>query len=622
MESRPSETALLRFGEFEFNPETGELWRGDLRVKLPPQPTKLLALLASRPGQLITRGELQRQLWDGHTAVDFEHGLNSCIKQIRLALGDDAESPRYVETLPRRGYRFIYPLEKPEPAPSSQTPVEGQRVKRLLVPAAVTVVALGLLVGLNMGGLRERLFGTAGPPPIDSIAVLPLENRSGDPEQDYFADGMTDELIAQLAQISALKVISRTSVMQYKGARKPLPEIARELDVDAVIEGSVRWSGNHVRITAQLIHAPTDTHLWADSFEGDLRDVLAVQSEVARAIVTQVRVSVTPEERERLARTRPVNPEAYRLYLQGRYHWNRRLGGFQKAAELIQQAIDLDPTYALAYSALGDNYVVQPPYGTLSPREAYPRARAAAERALEIDSSLGEPYATLGHVLAVYAWDWDGAERAYRRALELNPNYATAHQWYAEYLSSVGRHEEAIAEIKRARELDPLSLVIATNVATMYYAARQYRKAEEAARKALELDPSRDSGHTQLGYICLATGRPEEALAHFEREQEKIWPILSGNRALAYVRLGKREEAGQLVEQLKKESKERYVPASWIGIMYAHLGDEDQAFHWLEKSLQRREWRATRMKVSPDFDPIRDDPRFQDLLRRMNFPEN
>ncbi|MBI2956924.1 MAG: tetratricopeptide repeat protein [Acidobacteria bacterium] len=487
----------------------------------------------------------------------------------------------------------------------------------------LTFVAVALLLGLNVGGVRERLFG-APTPQIDSIAVLPLKNLSGDPEQEYFVEGMHEALTAELSKISALKVISRTSAMQYKDVKKAMPQIARELGVNGLIEGSVAREGDQVRITVQLIHGPSDRHLWAQSFDRQLRGILALHSEVARAIAREIKIAVTPAEEARVARTRPVNPEAYRLYILGRYHWNKRTPeGFKKAAEHFQQAIDLDPTYASPYTGLADNYVVQPSFGTLSPGDAYPRAKAAAQRALEIDASLAEPYATLGDVLMEYEWDWEGAERAFRRALELNPNYATAHQWYAEYLAYVGRHEEAIAEIKRAQELDPLSLIINTQVGWTHYLARQYDEAEEATRKPLEMDPSFPQAHLILGQIYLATGRLEEAAAPFHRALElgPTSPVFRASLAEGYARTGKREEARRILEQLEKESKERYVPAGAIALIYAELDEKDHAFHWLEKSLQQRDSFATEMKVEPRFDVLRSDPRFQDLLRRMNFPE-
>lgn len=605
------------FGEFEFDSRTGELRSGTRSVRLAPQPARVLELLASRPGQLIAREEIRREIWGEAVTVDFAGSLNSCIRQIRRALGDETGTPRYIQTLPRRGYRFTPSVTETAPTPPARPrgPSPPKRVRRPLV-IALAVVALGALaVGAHVSGVRTGLGSLLGPPPIDSIAVLPLENHSGDPERGYLADGLTDELITQLARIGALKVISRTSVMRYKGSRQPLPEIARELEVDAVVEGSVIWREQRVRITVQLVRASTDAHIWADSFEGDPRDILAVQSEVARAIAREIRVRVAPEEQERLARTRTVDPRAYRLYLQARHHWNRRVEGFEKAVRLFHEAINRDPTWARAFSGLGDLYAVLPAYGALSPREGYTRARAAAERALALDSSLGEPWATLGHVLMTYEWDWEGAERAFRRALELSPGYATGHQWYAECLSNMGRHDEALSEIQRAWELDPLSPVIATNVATVYYSSRRYREAEEAVRNVLKVHPDRFNAHTRLGFVCLATGRPEEALAHFEQV-----PILSANRALAYVGMGETGEAWRLFHALEERSREDYVPDSWRAILLAHLGEKDRAFQLLDASLDQREWWATRLEVSPVFDPLRDDPRFDTLLQRVGFP--
>jgi TolB-like protein/Tfp pilus assembly protein PilF len=489
--------------------------------------------------------------------------------------------------------------------------------------AAVAVVLLfSVLLGLNVGGLRERLVGPPAPK-IESIAVLPLENLSGDPEQEYFVDGMHEELIATLGKVEALTVISRTSVMQYKRARKPLPEIAKELRVDAVIEGSVRQAGNQVRINVQLVDARTEKRLWAESYQRELRDVLALQSEVARAITDQLRVAITPDERVRLAATRPVNPEAYRQYLLGRHHLNKHTAeGYPQAALHFQEAIDLDRSYALGYAGLAETYLRMPALVTLRPREAYPRARAAAERALELDHALAEAHAALGRVQMNYDWDWAGSERSFRRALELNPNSYYAHEGYAWYLTNLGRHQESISEMKRAAELDPLSLITAVNVGRTYFDARRYAEAEQAARKALAMEPNFAEAHAELGRIYLASGRPEQAVAALQ-DAQKLSPTSAyvGLLARAYVLTGNREEGRRLLGQLERESKERYVSSSQIALIYAHLGEKDRAFQWLEKSLEERDWNAVRMKVSPAFDVFRDDPRFQGLLERAKFPE-
>jgi TolB-like protein/Tfp pilus assembly protein PilF len=500
----------------------------------------------------------------------------------------------------------------------------GGRYKALAVGAAVIVAALGVvLLGFNVGGWRERVLGRAGAPRIESLAVLPLENLMGDPAQEYFVDGMTDELIADLAQIEALRVISRTSVMQYKGVKKPLPQIARELNVDAVIEGSVLRSGDRVRITVQLIQAVTDKHLWAKSYERDLRDVLALQSEVAGAIANEIKIKLTPQEQARLASARPVNPDAHEAYLKGRYYWNLRTEeGLKKSIEYFQQAIEKDPGYALAYAGLADSYVVLAPWNVMAPKEAYPRAKAAAFKALEMDETLAEPHASLGDARYVYDWDWVGAEKEYKRAIELNPGYATAHQWYAEYLSRMGRHNEAIAELRRAQELDPLSLMINAIGGSIFFFARRYDEAIAQCRRTLELNAGFYPAHFNLGAAYEQEKLYDEAISEYQKAKalEEGNPMLAAYLAHGYAAAGKRTEALKIVSQLRELSKQRYVSPYRVAQVYAALGDLDQACAWLEKAYDDRSYDLTAAKVDPMIDRLRSDPRFQDLLRRMNFP--
>ncbi|MCI0402312.1 MAG: tetratricopeptide repeat protein, partial [Acidobacteria bacterium] len=349
-------------------------------------------------------------------------------------------------------------------------------------------ILAAVLVGLNIVGLRDRLFGPATPK-IESLAVLPLDNLSGDPEQEYFAEGVREALTTELSKISALKVISRTSAMRYKKTDKPVPQIAQELDVDALIEGSVAREGDQVRITVQLIHGPTDKQLWAESYQREVRSILILQSDVAREIARQIKIAVTPAEAARLVTTRSVNPKAHELYLKGRFHWNKRSEeGLQKATAYFQQALEQDPRFALGYAGLADSYLVMAHWEFLSGREAYPKAKAAASKALELDNTLVEAHTALATVSYQYSFDWTGAEKQFKRALELNPGYATGHQWYAEYLSAAGRHQEAIAEIKRAQELDPFSLIVNAIGAFVFYFARQYDEAIDEGHRTLELD--------------------------------------------------------------------------------------------------------------------------------------
>ncbi|HKZ53061.1 MAG TPA: tetratricopeptide repeat protein, partial [Candidatus Acidoferrales bacterium] len=457
-----------------------------------------------------------------------------------------------------------------------------------------------------------------------SLAVLPLENLSGDPEQEYFVDGMHEELIATLGKIGALKVISRTSVMQYKQQRKPLPEIARELGVDAVIEGSVRRAGDQVRITVQLVDARADKHLWAESYQRQLRDVLALQSEVAQAIANEIKVNLTPTEQALVARARPVDPEAHEAYLKGRYYWNKRSPeGLKKGLEYFQEAIEKDPAYPVAYVGLADTYEMLTLYGVVPPTEAYPRAKAALAKALELDDTLGEAHASLAS-LNWDDWDWRGAEREYRRALEVNPNYPTAHHYYAVYLSASGRYEEAIKEIRRARELDPLSPIIRGAEVMILFFARKHDEAIRESHKALEIDRNFGWFHGWRGAAYLEQGMFDSALADFEQHAAvSATSDVLARLGYAYGRVGRRADALKIMRELEQRSKREYVSSFDIALVYIGLGDRTEALAWLERAYQNKEgvmW-LTGLKVNPWFDGLRDDPRFQDLLRRMNFPE-
>ena len=490
----------------------------------------------------------------------------------------------------------------------------------------VIAFAVAVLLAFNVGSLRQRLLSRGGEPRIESLAVLPLENLSGDPQQEYFTDGMTEALIAELSQIGSLKVISRTSVMRYKDTSKALPQIGHELGVDGIIEGSVLRSGDQVRITAQLIYAPSDTHVWARSYERDMHEVLTLQSEVAQAISYEIKTKVTPEERTRLASARPVNPEAYELYLKGRYEWNKRTEeGLKRGLEYFQQAINLDPTYALAYSGVADSYTTLGNNSIVSGMEVYPRAKAAALKALELDESSAEAHASLAQVLFDYDRDLEAALKEFQTAIKLNPNYATAHHWYAFRLAEMGRSEEAIHEIEQARRLDPLSVRISANVALVLYEARQYDQAIIEARKALELEPNDDATHTRLGDIYLQKGMPKQALAEFQEtlspeERAKPSGYPDPDIVRAYAATGNRKDALRLLDKLRQQSQREYISPYIIARAYVAVGENEEALVWLQKGFDEHSGGMDRMKVEPDLDPLRSDPRFQDLLRRMNFP--
>jgi TolB-like protein len=490
-----------------------------------------------------------------------------------------------------------------------------------LVGAALALIAFA--IGLNVGGWRDRLLGLSTHPRIQSLAVLPLENLSRDPDQEYFADGMTDELTTDLAKIGSLRVISRTSAMHYKGTKKTLPEIARELNVDAVVEGTVQRSGDHVLISAQLIHAPSDRHLWAESYDRDLRDVLALESEVARAIASEIQAKVTPQEQARLASARTVNPEAHELFLKAEYYLSKNTPeGNTKAFQYLQQAIGKDPNYALAYAGLARCYKGLEEWEVLG-RDASLKAEGAARHALQLDETVSQAHALLGWARWQYDWDWPGAEREFRRAIELNPNLSTPHHLYEEWLSFMGRHDEAIIEIRKAESLNPLSLSDSMEVGAALYYARLYDQAIAQELKTLEMDPSFAFAHLYLGNCYAQKGLNREALAEFQKAADLSRTKLGAEAGYTYARMGRTAEALKMVNEMKAEFHQSHptVGAGDIAPIYAGLGDKDQALAWLEKSYEKHESYPVLMKVDPMLDLLRSDPRFQDLVRRMHFPE-
>jgi serine/threonine protein kinase/TolB-like protein/Flp pilus assembly protein TadD len=556
--------------------------------------------------------------------AEFEHIINKALEKDRdLRCQSAAELRSDLKRLKRdteSGRAVAVAPVSPPAISAARTPPLQRWQRWALVASAVVVVLAGLLVGLNVAGLRDRLLGRAGPPKIESIAVLPLANLSGDPQQEYFADGMTDALIAELGQIGSLRVISRTSVMQYKGAKRPLPQIAKELNVDAVIEGSVLRAGDRVRVTAQLIGAVPERHLWARNYERDLRDVLSLQSEIARAIAEEVQAKVTPDVQARLARARPVKPEAHELYLRGRYFWDKRTEeAVKKSLDYFEQALRKDPGSALAYAGLADSYRFLGTREFLPPKDAYPKAKAAAQRALEIDRTLAEAHTSLGMIRFEYDWDPSAAEEEFKRAIQLNPNYATAHQWYGEFLSFVGRHDEALVESERARQLAPLSLVINTGVALSLSLARRYDEAIKQLKKTLEIDPNFVIAHYVLADAYAQTRRFPEAIAEAQKavSLSGAAPLLVADLACVYAAAGNRAAAKRL---LRDVSRRAYVPKYHVALAYIALGEHEQAFAWLEKAVEDRSPQLVYLRVDPRVDPLRSDPRFQDLLRRMNFP--
>lgn len=647
----PGQARRVRFGAFEADLRSGELRKHGLKIKLQDQPFHILALLLEHPGEVVTREELRQKLWLADTFVDFDVGLNTAIKRLRDALGDTAESPRYVETLPRRGYRFIAQVDGLAAAtpPSSPAQIPTDRHTRRAVSALVDAVveahharkrwrvgavvagatALALAVVLfGVRGLRERLRGKAEAPKIQSIAVLPLENLTGDPAQDYFADGMTDVLITDLAQISALRVISRTSMTHYKGTKKTLPEIARELNVDAVVEGTAVRSGERVRISAQLIHAATDRHLWARNYERDLRDVLALQDEVARDITNQVQIKLSPQGQVKLASTHPVDPEALEAYLRGRYEWNKWTEeGLKKSIPYFEQAIQKGPNYAQAWAGLSDAYLLLGlDLHFWPPQVALPKAKAAALKALELDETLSDAHVSLEGIMMHLEWSWSAAEKESQRAIALNPNNATAHQWYGFYLIAMGRFDEAIAEMKRAQELDPLTPNKQQSLGGALYRAGRYDEALQQFREVPDNPDARsERRHRWMAAIYERKGMPKEAMAELLTALR-----VGGKKQLAtaverkYLSSGYPEAKQAFLRGDLRETQQRarngFLQAYWIAADHALLGEKNKAFEWLEKAFQERDVGMVYLKVDDTFEALRSDPRFQDFVRRMGLP--
>ena len=636
-----SSAEVIRFGVFEVDTVTGELRKHGLRIKLQEQPFQVLSLLLARPGELVTREELHQKLWPADTFVDFEHGLNKTINKLREALCDDRETPRYIETLPRRGYRFVATVSSAQPpSEPSGTPVvlgaqpdpgvaANPRRAGWITPAVI--LSLGVLA-LLASALWYRLARRQTPTPlaavsaapIRSLAVLPLQNLSGDNDQEYFADGMTDELITHHGQMSALRVISRTSVMQYKQTAKTLPQIGRELGADAIVEGAVFRSGSRVRITAQLIYARTDHHLWAHAYERDLKDVLVLQDEVARDIANGIRVELTPQERARLAGSHSVDPEAHEAYLKGRYYWNQFTeADGRKSLGFFQQAIAKDPNYALGYSGLADYYLMMyAGIGALPRSETCPQAEPAALKAVELDDSLAETHLSHGAIRFFCDWDWQGAEGEFKRAIQLNPSYSFAHRVYADLLTFSGGGEKAVAEMRRAVENDPMSADLNYMLGFTYYETRQYDQALQQYQKALEMDPKRANPHNGLGDVYARQGRYDLAIGEYRKGLDLSGgqPAASPDLAYVYAFAGRRPEALEILKQLNERSKHRPVSALDRAVVCVALGNKEQALALLDEAYEQHEWGMLLLRAEPDYDPLRSDPRFQDVLRRMNFP--
>ena len=627
------------FGEFRVDPEQKLLFLQGELVSLTPKAFETLLVLVESHGHMVDKETLLRRVWPG--AFVEEGSLTRNISVLRKVLEEGARGQQWIETIPKRGYRFVAGVrvvKRPDEISArgatdpQQTAVRSDkhssperrppnRLRRLILGVGGAGMALAVVILLLDLADRHLVRGSSSAAGIHSLAVLPLSNLSRDPDQEYFADGMTDALITDLAKIRSLRIVSRTSVMQYKTTHKTVGQIARELGVDGIVEGTVLRSGNRVRVTAQLIRAENDDHLWAEMYERDLGDALTLQGEVAQAIADQVRIQVTPDERAQLSGFDRVNPEVYDWYLRGRYYWNKRdADGLNRATVYFQQAIQKDPQFALAYAGLADCYNVIVESVSVSPPEALTKAKTAALKALSLDDNLAEAHASLAWVHFQLDWDWAGADREFRRAIELNPGYATAHHWYAQYLAAMGRAEEAMGEMNRAQQLDPLSLIIRLDTGAVEYWCRHLDWATEREQEVIEMDPAYVRAYFYLAISYADKGMFEESLEKFRKGMELSGPGTHPYReieAWIYASNGRRGDATRIIRDVLAENAP--VESYYLAEAYAALGNRDAAFEMLDRAYRSHTYWMVYLRVDPRLDPLRSDPRFQQLLRRVGF---
>ena len=661
----------IRFGEgFELDLRPRRLRRGSHVLKLERIPFEILLLLLEHRDQIVPRDQIVSRVWGQGVFLDTDNSIRGAIRKLRQVLRDDAETPRFIQTVTGQGYRFIAPVVAPREASATSEPeasvvspsdrdfaaeldgwlqargmrlVEqdqdgtgekathpatangqgGRKANKWLLVGAATLLSLACLLSyLVVRGWRRASSLPARSQAKIVLAVLPFDNLSRDPDQEFFSDGLTEEMIAQVGKLNRdrLTVVARRSVAKYKSSSLAAKEIGKELNADYLVQGSVRRSSDRVRITVQLIQAQNQTALWSESYDRELKDVLAVQDSVVQSIASQIHIALTEKQKTLLANPRQTRPEAYEAYLKGRYYWNKRTAqGMQKAEAYFQQAIDSDPTYAVAYSGLADCNSGLTWHGFKSPGEALPKALAAARKAVEIDPQSAEAHASLGLVLS-HGWDWAGAETEFRRALELDPQYANAHHWYGDYLSIRRRPDEALAEASRALELDPLNLMIGTWVALRYYQARDYSRAIEQARNSVELDSNFAAAHLALGEGYVQAGLHSESVSELKRAASLSGdsPLYTAQVAVALAAAGQKREALRIAHELETISRKRYVSPYGLAQIYAALNSNEDTFKWLQAAYNDRAVWMGYLAVDPIFDRYRSDHRFQELLRRID----
>jgi TolB-like protein/DNA-binding winged helix-turn-helix (wHTH) protein len=623
MPAPASTSEVLQFGVFELDLQRAELRKQGVRIKLQEQPLKVLQLLLKNRGEIVTREVLRTAIWPSNTFVEFDHGLYSAMARLREALGDSSESPRFIATVARRGYRFIAPVTSPgmvevvsKPTAIKEPPRSRKVVVSVLAGLLAGALLLGIVLGLNLANSRDWLRRHSNPQ-VRSLAVLPLQNLSGDPAQEYFADGVTDELITELAELGTVRVISRTSVMQYKGAQKSLRQIGSELGVDAVLEGSVLRSGQHVRITAQLIDAATDQHLWARTYDRELGDVLLMQSDMAGAIAEEIRAKIGGNVQPRVMQLSRVDPEEQDLYLRARYHLDKGSEEeINKGIEYFRQAVEHSPQDARNYAGLADAYLALSDY-YLSPAATLELGKQAAMKALQLDDNLAETHVSLGAIRFLYDWDWPQAEKEFAQAVRLNTNSSDAHLWRGVFLAQMGRSDEGISEIKLAESLDPLSLAVRVNAGWVYYVARRNEQAVQEWRKILDIDPHFTLTHTSIWIAYVKQAEMGAVLSPSPVSEVDILQLaaITGRHAIS----GNRAEAERLLSRLDSISKRHYVCPYEMATAHAVLGNKDKALDWLSKGLKERSACMADVKVDPRLDSLRADARFNTFLKQVGF---
>lgn len=635
----------IRTGLFEVGLDSGDVHKEGRKIPLQEQPFRVLAMLLESPGEIVTREALQTRLWANDTFVGFDEGINTAIRKLRVAFGDSADNPRFIETIPRRGYRFVapvhdataVPVQLPESIAANDIPgprPAQHRDRKWVLLSLTAIVLLLILVTVTYLRRTQSHSNSVGTKRV-MLAVLPFQNMSNDPGQEYFSDGLTEETITDLGQLSPehLGVVARTSAMAYKHTNKTVSQIGRELGVDYILEGSVRRQGGDARISAQLIRVSDQTHLWAQNYQRELHDLLQIENELGTVIARQVQINLTPQQKIDLSRTRTADPEAYDLYLKGRFYWNERNpSAIKESVRYFHQAAVKDPDFALAYVGLADAYNIGNIMGAFSPKDSLPLAKAAATKALTLDPSSAEAYAALGMELSHYEFDFPGAQKAFLRALELNPNSAYAHLFYSNcYLAPMGRMREAIAENKKALELDPLSLPINNFMAMTYMFAGDYEKSDQQFQHTISMDPTFPLAHEYFSSSLKFQGKNEQGIEEHEKAE-----LLGGanpkeaaaEAALQLQALRNGGELGMWRKSLdsilvaeKRLSYESDSPGV-VAAIYALAGDKDDAFKWLDRAYASRDGATiTLLKVDPSFKNLRSDPRFAGQLRRMGLPD-